>query len=84
MPIRSCISCGNRLPQIELLRIGQRQNGTVGPVSSPFRGRSAYICKSEKCVEAAFRKSRLAARLKTTLSSDELASVYREIECKLR
>lgn len=48
------------------------------------RGRSAYICPDESCIEAALSKERLARALKCAVTEAEKAELKQILICKLR
>jgi predicted RNA-binding protein YlxR (DUF448 family) len=61
-PVRTCVGCGRKAPQSELLRFSA-PGGTLAP--DPDRrlpGRGAYTCRSEACFERA-RARRAFARV---------------------
>jgi hypothetical protein len=59
-PIRTCVGCRESFAQTELVRLNLR-NGEIVIVAKPgdSRGRSVYICPSEKCFDSAFRRGAL-------------------------
>lgn len=82
MPLRTCIACKRRTEQQQLLRVGRDSEGNVALWSGI--GRSAYICKIESCVEAAFAKGRLERALRSALTPVGRVTLKLELECKLR
>ena len=44
-------------------------NVVINPDSLTF-GRSAYLCYNEACIEAAFKKNKLAKHLKTSIPNE--------------
>jgi predicted RNA-binding protein YlxR (DUF448 family) len=60
-PHRTCIGCRAVRPQADLLRLARSAEGRVEP--DPGRrggGRGAYVCRSERCLGEAVRRSRWA------------------------
>jgi predicted RNA-binding protein YlxR (DUF448 family) len=60
--MRTCVGCGSRRPQDELVRLsaGSGDALAVGARS----GRGAYLCPDRACVEQAVRKGAIARRLR--------------------
>ncbi|MBS1953431.1 MAG: YlxR family protein [Cyanobacteria bacterium SZAS-4] len=59
---RLCVSCRNKKPQIELIRLTvDHLSGAVklNNEKSPVHGRSAYLCRSRACVTQALKGGRL-------------------------
>jgi predicted RNA-binding protein YlxR (DUF448 family) len=74
-PIRSCIGCGRKAPQSELLRFaapaGHLEPGTGIP------GRGAYTCRRLACFERAVSRRAFNRTLRKTVQIDQkLASLY--------
>lgn len=67
---RKCVGCGKIKDRQELIKI-TRVNGDifVNPDNKKF-GRSAYLCYNNACVEAAFKKNKIARVLKTSIPED--------------
>jgi predicted RNA-binding protein YlxR (DUF448 family) len=64
-PIRSCVGCGRKAPQAELLRFAARNGELVPGPGAP--GRSAYTCKRLACFERARTGRGFARVLRTTV-----------------
>ena len=65
VPLRSCVACGAKKPQGELLRVVSR-GGDVPQWDEKGRapGRGAYVCRLAACVERAFARRALERALK--------------------
>jgi len=74
-PTRECISCGEKFPKAELLRIVKNDSGIFLDTTGKQNGRGAYICKKPECAEKLVKQKRLNRAFKTAI--DE--SVYREL-----
>ncbi|MBQ2696316.1 MAG: YlxR family protein [Clostridia bacterium] len=74
-PTRECISCGEKFPKAELLRIVKNDSGIFLDTTGKQNGRGAYICKNPECAEKLVKQKRLNRAFKTAI--DE--SVYREL-----
>ncbi len=69
---RRCVSCWQVKNRDDLIKItANHTNGEVviNPNSVTF-GRSAYLCYNEACIEAAFKKNKLAKHLKTSIPNE--------------
>ena len=64
-PIRSCVGCGRKAPQAELLRFAARSGELVAGEGAP--GRGAYTCKRLACFERARTGRGFARVLRTTV-----------------
>lgn len=69
---RTCAGCGKKADKSSFLRIGRRDDGTVGVCGD---GRGAYICKRSQCLEAAVKKKRISSILRCAVPNE----VYEEI-----
>lgn len=67
---RKCVGCGKIKDRQELIKITKTNDGIfVNPDNKKF-GRSAYLCYNNACIEAAFKKNKIARVLKTSISED--------------
>jgi len=74
-PIRSCVGCGRKAPQGELLRFVARGGRLVNGAGQP--GRGAYTCPRLSCFERAASRRAFNRTLRQTVQVDpELASLY--------
>ena len=74
-PIRSCIGCGRKAPQGQLLRFAAVDGQLVPGVGMP--GRGAYTCRRLACFERAVSRRAFNRTLRKTVRIDqELASLY--------
>ena len=72
MPDRKCAGCGEIKNRSELIRI-TRENQSGAIIinhSDKIFGRSAYLCYNNSCIEAAFKKNKIAKILKTSVPED--------------
>lgn len=74
-PTRECISCGEKFPKAELLRIVKNDSGIFLDQSGKQNGRGAYICKNPDCAEKLVRQKRLNRAFRSQIDD----SVYQEI-----
>ncbi|MFM9873580.1 MAG: YlxR family protein [Fimbriimonadaceae bacterium] len=82
-PVRTCISCRVRKPQIELLRFNFKPSGVlnINP-RQPF-GRSFYICKNPKCLSQA-NPGAASRVLKKQVPAETLATAIQNPVCQQR
>lgn len=68
--IRKCFGCNNEGNRDNFIKITRNKNGEVRIMpDSKFTGRSVYLCKSNECIEKAFKKGKLFKNLK--IKNDE-------------
>jgi uncharacterized protein len=74
-PTRSCVGCGRKAPQGELLRFVARDGRLVPGANEP--GRGAYTCRRLSCFERAVSRRAFNRRLRKNVRVEpELASLY--------
>jgi uncharacterized protein len=74
-PIRSCVGCGRKAPQSELLRFVAQDGKLVA--GSGLAGRGAYTCRRLACFERALTRRAFSRTLRRTVRVDQkLASLY--------
>ena len=74
-PTRSCVGCGRKAPQHELLRFVAKDGRLVTGAGEP--GRGAYTCRRLACFERAVARRAFNRTLRQTVRVDqELASLY--------
>jgi uncharacterized protein len=74
-PIRSCIGCGRKAPQGELLRFVAKDGRLVPGPGEP--GRGAYTCRRLSCFERALSRRAFNRTLRQNVQTEpELASLY--------
>ena len=83
IPERSCVSCGQKMPKRELVRIVRTPHGdvTVDP-NGKEAGRGAYLCASPACWQKGIEKGALERSLKRSLSPRDRAQLmtfYRQV-----
>jgi predicted RNA-binding protein YlxR (DUF448 family) len=72
--VRTCVGCGRRAPQSELLRF-RAQDGVLTPGNGP--GRGVYTCRRLSCFERAASRRAFSRTLKQTVRVDqELSRLY--------
>jgi len=74
-PIRSCVGCGRKAAQSELLRFVAKDGRLVLGTTEP--GRGAYTCRRLTCFERAVSRRAFNRTLRQTLRIEqELTSLY--------
>jgi predicted RNA-binding protein YlxR (DUF448 family) len=74
-PIRSCIGCGRKAPQRELMRFAEKDAQLVAGAGIP--GRGAYTCRRLACFERALARRAFNRTLRKTVRIDQkLSSLY--------
>ena len=75
LPVRTCVGCGRKAPQPELLRFTAREGQLVPGRTEP--GRGAYTCRRLACFERARSNRAFNRILKQTVQVDPaLARLY--------
>jgi predicted RNA-binding protein YlxR (DUF448 family) len=86
-PERTCIGCGAKKPQPELLRVASASGSTpVLDASGNTLGRGAYICRDVLCFERAVRRKAFerSLKLKSGLSDTLKAMLLEEMQSKIQ
>jgi uncharacterized protein len=74
-PVRSCIGCGRKAPQSELLRFVAKDGRLAAGAREP--GRGAYTCRRLSCFERAVARRAFNRTLRRNVRVEpELASLY--------
>jgi predicted RNA-binding protein YlxR (DUF448 family) len=74
-PVRTCVGCGRKAPQPELLRFVARDGSLVQ--SPNGEGRGAYTCRRLACFERAVARGAFNRTLRQTVRLDpELSRLY--------
>ena len=71
-PLRSCVGCGRKAPQSELLRFVAQDGRLVPGESAP--GRGAYTCRRLPCFERAVARRAFNRTLRRTVEIDAALS----------
>ncbi|MDN5354092.1 MAG: uncharacterized protein PWQ09_848 [Candidatus Cloacimonadota bacterium] len=51
IPMRTCVICRQKKPQLQLLRFGKTASGVVYDLKHKLSGRGFYVCISNKCLQ---------------------------------
>jgi predicted RNA-binding protein YlxR (DUF448 family) len=74
-PIRSCVGCGCKAPQNQLLRFVAKDGRLVPGSNEP--GRGAYTCRRLACFERALSRRAFNRTLRQTVQIEQkLTSLY--------
>lgn len=82
MAERTCIACKRKTDQASFWRVARDFEGRATLWKG--LGRSAYICKTEACLERAMHKGRLERALRGPVSDEDRHALREELKCKLR
>jgi hypothetical protein len=79
-PVRTCLGCGGRFPQQELLRFIAEQDCLVEADRKKFSpGRGVYCCANHRCLSGFMRKrGRLLKALRVT--KIDCSSIFRLVD----
>lgn len=78
-PIRTCVGCGERTLQSQLLRFSLRQDGTL--IAGPGSGRGGYLHPRRKCTLTFVNaRSGFVRSLRTTVPQEIRARYLAQIE----
>ena len=80
IPFRRCIVCRTSSPKVDLIRFAVTTDGLQLDSTGQLPGRGLYICRNEKCINAAFTKNCFAKSLRRNVSKDELNRLYEEMK----
>jgi len=83
-PQRTCIGCRRKDDQESFLRVSRTSEGRVVVCDKGGVGRTAYMCASAACIDAALMKEMLARALKAPVSEAQKEELKKELRCKLR
>ncbi|CBK74520.1 Predicted nucleic-acid-binding protein implicated in transcription termination [Butyrivibrio fibrisolvens 16/4] len=64
LPLRKCVACGQMLPKDQLFRVAIVDGKVQLDISLKAQSRGAWVCKNEKCILLAEKKSPLTEHLK--------------------
>jgi predicted RNA-binding protein YlxR (DUF448 family) len=79
-PIRTCVGCGRKAPQRELLRFVARDRELRLDAAGHARGRGAYTCRRLVCFERAESRRAFARALQRTVAVPSgLKAVFEEV-----
>jgi|WetSurSiteA1Bulk_404760.scaffolds.fasta_scaffold58048_2 uncharacterized protein len=66
IPVRTCISCGSKLPKSELIKLmTDSENRLIKDNSGRLKGRGAYICAGQPCLERLLNNKHLNRQFRT-------------------
>lgn len=71
IPLRMCTGCSEMKPKKELIRVVRSKEGEVSvDLTGKKSGRGAYVCKSQECLNKAYKTKRLSRNLEVQISED--------------
>ena len=66
-PVRTCVGCGRKAPQADLVRFAARDGRLVADPARRLPGRGAYTCRSAGCFERARTRRAFARTLRRSV-----------------
>lgn len=66
-PVRTCVGCGRKAPQRELLRFAAPEGVLTADPERRLPGRGAYTCRRPSCFERAASRRAFARTLRRTV-----------------
>jgi uncharacterized protein len=67
-PIRTCVGCGRKAPQTELVRFAAPEGVLEADAGQRLPGRGAYTCRRLSCFEKAAARRAFARTLRRTVT----------------
>jgi uncharacterized protein len=81
VPLRTCMGCGGRAPQRELLRLAATANGALYLLeASGHRGRSGYLHRQASCWERFAARSGPVRALRRSLDKPNRAALVHRLQ----
>ena len=81
VPERMCVSCREKRPKWELVRIVRTPQGNVEIDARGKRaGRGTYLCRRRQCWEVALKQRRLERALKADIAPEQRAELAASCE----
>jgi predicted RNA-binding protein YlxR (DUF448 family) len=79
-PTRTCVGCGRKRPQSELLRFAEVDGALIADPARRLPGRGAYTCPAAPCFERARARGSFARTLRRGVRVPEgLKEVFEEV-----
>jgi predicted RNA-binding protein YlxR (DUF448 family) len=72
VPLRTCISCGNKAPKRDLMRIvSTPEFGVKADQTGKVSGRGTYVCSDVQCAPTNVRRGRIENALKGPITDSD-------------
>ncbi|MBY0404419.1 MAG: YlxR family protein [Cyanobacteria bacterium] len=80
--LRFCISCRGYFAKESMIRICYCKYRNIFSFNNDpiLKGRSAYICENDQCIQTALKAKKVQRSLKRAVSDDILNNLNRELE----
>ncbi len=76
-PVRTCVACGRKAPQDELVRFTAPDGTLVADASQRLPGRGVYTCRTADCFSTAAGAGAFSRRLRASVRvPDELKALF--------
>lgn len=82
--LRLCVACRERKDQRELIRVvaPPDEEGVQIDSNTKARGRGAYVCIDEKCIEQALKRGAFRQHLKRQIPEDFADELYAALKVR--
>jgi predicted RNA-binding protein YlxR (DUF448 family) len=77
MPVRTCVSCGEKKEKTELHRISNKFTPDDGQTTP---GRGAYVCKNVLCIEKLSGRNTIFRSLRKVPTKSDMESVIQQLK----
>lgn len=83
VPVRTCVACRTAQDKRALVRVVRSPDGVVSAdATGKQRGRGAYVCPSETCIDRARRRGILAKHLGVEVPSEVFEDLLRLVAAR--
>ena len=81
MPVRMCVGCQEMKNKKEMIRVIKTPEGTfMLDATGKKKGRGAYVCPSEECLQLARKNKGLERSFKQAIPAEVYESLEKEME----
>ncbi len=78
---RKCTGCGLVVERDKLIKIVKDREGMLSlDESGNGKGRGAYICLNEECIEKAYKRNGLERSFRSGISEEKKTKLFKEIK----
>jgi predicted RNA-binding protein YlxR (DUF448 family) len=80
VPVRTCVACGKRAPQSQLLRLVLVEDQVLPDPGRRQAGRGAYICRSRGCAQRLGQKRRVGKAFARPVGTETWRKLFERAE----
>lgn len=81
IPLRKCVSCGERKAKKELIRVvNNNEKGVCIDENGKINGRGAYVCSNVECIANAEKSNKLSRALEVEIQKN----IYDELKERIK